>query len=343
MPMVAEVVLLYALPVTAAAAALTLARSALRHWWEQRAGRVYELPVAYGGAALRAGGAVLAVGAAFLTAAFPPLAGFVGPDGARDVVVAAAPAPPAPADVRPGQPPEPEEDDAPPRTLGHPAGGTLEELEDGTRVWLPPQYEYPNSAGLYFPLVVAHLDPADPDLFAGFAAQSLRGLADPVVVVLPARCGGGAVELPDAVGRLYRVLPGRTARAVLGVGQDASCVVRGQLERPSRYAAAIGVSGAYEPDGPQDPEGGPARSRSRPYDGDAYPDRAAPAPAARPQLLLAVPSGEESARSSALALRARMRGAPAEVRVLDNITPRRRLFALVAGYVTEKLDGPGRP
>ncbi|MFF3562021.1 hypothetical protein ACFYXS_18430 [Streptomyces sp. NPDC002574] len=337
-PMVAEVVLLYALPALAGAAALLLARSALRHWWEQRAGRVYELPVAYGGAALRAGGAVLALGAAFLTAAFPPLAG-LAPDGARDVVVAAAPAPPAPEDVRPGQPPEPEEDDAPPRTLGHPSGGTLEELEDGTRVWLPPQYDFPNSAGLYFPLVVAHLDPADPDLFAGFAAQSLRGLADPVVVVLPARCGGGAVELPDAVGRLYRVLPGRTARAVLGVGQDAACVVRGQLGHPSRYAAAIGVSGAYEPDGPQDLESGPARSPSRPYGGDAYPDRAA----ARPQLLLAVPSGEESARSSALALRDRMRGVPAEVRVLDNITPRRRLFALVAGYVTEKLDGPGRP
>ncbi|MFJ4849194.1 MULTISPECIES: hypothetical protein [unclassified Streptomyces] len=337
-PMVAEVVLLYAWPVLAGAAALLLARSALRHWWEQRAGRVYELPVAYGGAVLRAVGAVLAVGAAVLTASFPPLAGLTGHGGARDTVVAAAPAPPAPADARPGRPPEPEEDDAPPRTLGHPSGGTLEELEDGTRVWLPPQYDFPNSAGLYFPLVVAHLDPADPDLFAGFAAQSLRGLADPVVVVLPARCGGGAVELPDAVGRLYRVLPGRTARAVLGVGQDASCVVRRQLERPSRYAAAIGVSGAYEPDGPQDMDGSAARPGSRTSGAGTYQAGTAP----RPQLLLAVPSGEESARSSALALRERMRGMPAEVRVLDNITPRRRLFALVAGYVTEKLDGPGR-
>ncbi|MFF7211166.1 hypothetical protein ACFZAU_11615 [Streptomyces sp. NPDC008238] len=341
MPEVAEVVVLYALLTVAGAVAVVLARSALRHWWEQRAGRAYELPVERAGTLLRGAGSGLAAAVAItLGVCLAPGSGAPSLSPPRQVTAA------GPSPSRPSSPPRPrprpvpsDPVDAglvPPRTLGHPAGGTLQELSDGTRVWLPPQYDYPDSAGVYFPLVVAHIDPADPDLFAGFAAQSLRGVADPFVVVLPASCdagpGAGPASVPDAVARLYRVLPGRPARALLGADGDAACVVRQQLTDPRGFATAIGVSGGYE---------GIDRSGPPPYSyaGGGYAGRDMP----RPALLLAVPSGEEDARRSALALRGRVRGVSAEVRVLDGIGPRRRLFALVAGYATEKLDGPDRP
>ncbi|MGW3241946.1 hypothetical protein [Streptomyces sp. NPDC001070] len=338
MPEVAEVVVLYALLTAAGAVSVALARSALRHWWEQRAGRAYELPVERTGTVLRGAGSALAAAVAItLAVCMPSGAGDRSHSPPRPVTAAAPP--PARRPSPPPPPPVPSDPaDAgmePPRTLGHPAGGTLQELSDGTRVWLPPQYDYPGSDGLYFPLVVAHIDPADPDLFAGFAAQSLRGVADPFVVVLPAHCdtgpGAGPAGVPAAVARLYRVLPGRLARALLGVDGAAACVVRQQLADPEGYATAIGVSGGYDAF---------ERSGPPPYSSaDDYTGRGVP----RPALLLAVPSGEEDARRSAVALRERLRGASAEVRVLDGIAPRRRLFALVAGYATEKLDAPYRP
>ena len=335
MPEVAEVVVLYALLTVAGAAAVALARSALRHWWEQRAGRVYELPVERAGTVLRGAGSALAAAVAItLGVCLPSGPGAPSLSAHRPVTAAGPPSsPPRPRPV----PSDPADAGlVPPRTLGHPAGGTLHELSDGTRVWLPPQYDYPDSAGLYFPLVVAHIDPADPDLFAGFAAQSLRGLADPFVVVLPARCddGPGArpASVPAAVARLYRVLPGRPARALLGADGEADCVVRQQLTDPRGFATAIGVSGGYEEIDRSGPP--PYFSADGRYAGRDMP---------RPALLLAVPSGEENARRSALALRGRVRGVSAEVRVLDGIAPRRRLFALVAGYATEMLDSPDRP
>ncbi|MDX3357588.1 hypothetical protein PV703_30650, partial [Streptomyces sp. ME01-24h] len=60
MPEVAEVVVLYALLTAAGAVAVALARSALRHWWQQRAGRAYELPVRRAGTVLRGSGSALA-------------------------------------------------------------------------------------------------------------------------------------------------------------------------------------------------------------------------------------------------------------------------------------------
>nr|BAW27667.1 hypothetical protein [Streptomyces sp. SoC090715LN-17] len=333
-PEVAEVVVLYALLTAAGAVAVLLARSALRHWWEQRAGRVYELPVKRVGTLLRGAGSALAACVVILLADhLPPGTG--APPSSPPHSVTAAGSPPPRTSSPPPVPSDPADAGlVPPRTLGHPAGGTLQQLSDGTRVWLPPQYDYPDSAGVYFPLVVAHIDPADPDLFAGFAAQSLRGVADPFVVVLPARCDpdAGPAPVPAAVSRLYRVLPGRPARALLGVDEDAACVVRQQLADPRGFVSAIGVSGGYA---------GIDRSGPQPYPPDGRDTRGRDVP--RPALLLAVPSGQEAARRSAVALRARVRDVAAEVRLLDGIAPRRRLFALVAGYATEKLDGPYRP
>lgn len=331
------------------AVAVVLVRSALRSWWEQSAGLAYELPAAYGGTASKAAWAALSSAVA-LTAAITAgvTAGSAGDDPPVHIAAASsvppAPAPPAsveaeashkprarrsapahrhaaphrstgPSGRKPARPTPP---DGPARTIGHPEGGTLQVLADGTRVWLPPQYAYPQAADLVFPVVVVYARAADrdPDMFRGFLQQTQRRLADPFVVVLPARCG--AAPTPSLLARHYRLASGRSGHAVLGVADQADCAVREAFAHPARYGAAVGVSGMY---------------------GDAHDLIAASGPY-RPQVLLATVSGEEPERACAFRFRAALRGAPAEVRVMDRIWPRRRLFALVAGYFTEKLDGP---
>lgn len=308
--------------VLAAASAVLLGHRALRHWWAERAGRAYELPVDRTGTALRTG----AAGAAALLAAalaLPLLGGSSGQDGAGAGSAAPAPAPvvvPSP----PARTPEP----APPppevRTLGHPAGGTLDQLQDGTRVWLPPQYASPKAAGIGFPVVVAHLPAtAAPDLYGGFALAVKRGLADSFVLVLPTGCARDSARdlahdsaaVAEAA-RRYRVLVARTATGVIGVGADAPCVVREALATTGRYAAAAGISGLY-----------PSLT---------------PSPLPHPSLLLATTSGETAADAAALRLRADLHPHGDEVRVIDGVAAHRELFALVARYLTEKLDGPAR-
>ncbi|MFE2426995.1 hypothetical protein ACFXJ5_09615 [Streptomyces sp. NPDC059373] len=310
-------------------ATAVLARSALRHWWAERAGRPYELPVAYAGTVLRATGAAVAAGVAAGAICWGPgvgsgvgsgvsLGGGSGgaSGGARPAHIVAGPAPardPAPP-VRPRRNAAPDPDPGPPRTVAHPAGGALQRFADGTRVWLPPQYDYPSAAGLDFPYVVAYMAQDDaPGLLGAFDAHVRRGLADPFVVVLPARCGA---RVPDAVTDRYRLAPVRSARALLGLGDQAPCAVREALTHPDRYQAAAGVSGTY--------------------DDMALPRRSTT------DFLLATPSGEEAHADAALRLRDEM-GDLTEVRILDGITPRRRLLGLVAGYFTEKLDGPESP
>jgi hypothetical protein len=182
-------------------------------------------------------------------------------------------------------------------------------------VWLPPQYDYPSAARLAFPVVIAYASANDLDLFKGINEQVGRRLADPFVVVLPARCGAAPAQA--LLDRHYRLSAGRTARAVLGVDDQAPCAVREAYAHPDGYSAGVGVSGTY-----------------------ASNTVARPIRQPRPQILLATVSGQETERSSAFRLRDELRGAPAEVRVMDGVTPRRRLFAQVAGYFTEKLDGP---
>jgi hypothetical protein len=304
--------------VLGAVATAALARSALRHWWAERAGRPYELPVAYAGTVVRAAGA--AVAAAVVAVAICWGSGLGGgPGGAHPAHIAAEPAParaPAPP-VRPRRnpAPAPARDPGPPRTVAHPAGGTLQRYADGTRVWLPPQYGYPSAAGLDFPYVVAYMAQDDdaPALLGAFDTHVRSGLADPFVVVLPARCGA---EVPEAVTDRYRLAPVRSARALLGLGDQAPCAVREALAHPEHYQAAAGISGTY--------------------DDMALPRRSTT------DFLLATPSGEEEHAASALRLRDEMQDLT-EVRILDGITPRRRLLGLVAGYFTEKLDGPESP
>lgn len=314
-----------ALALLALAAAVTmaaLARSALRHWWAQRAGRPYELPVAYAGTVLRASGAALA-GAVLAVALWTTASGgsweAAGGAGAQP----AHSSPPRAAERAPSHPSHhphpvgPPADPAarPPRTIAHPADGTLQRYADGTRVWLPPQYRYPGAADLDFPVVVAYAAPTqDPaDLIDAFAAHTRRGLADPFVIVLPVHCG---TPVPAAVTARYRVAPARSARGLLGLGADAPCAVREALAHPDRYGATAAVSGTY--------------------------DRLTPPPADGTELLLATPSGEEAHAASALRLRDTL-GHPDGVRILDGAGPPGRLLALVAGYFTEILDGPNHP
>lgn len=300
--------------VLAGAAAVLLGHRALRHWWSERAGRAYELPEDRTGTALRAGAAGAAAVLAAVLAA--PLVGGSGSGSGTDPGAGAA----APALVVVPPPPARTPEPAPPppavRTLGHPAGGTVDRLQDGTRVWLPPQYASPKAAGIGFPVVVAHVpDTADPDLYSGFVLAAKRGLADTFVLVLPTGCTADSAAVAE-VARRYRVLAAPTATGVIGVGAGAPCAVREALATTGRYGAAAGISGLYPP--------------------------LSPSPLPHPSLLLATASGETAARAAALRLRDALHPHRDQVRVIDGVAAHRELFALVAGYLTEKLDGPAR-
>jgi hypothetical protein len=304
---VADAVLVLLL-LLAVGATATLALRAARHWHREQAGLAYELPVDRRGTLLRAGAsaaaALLATGLAvplLHTSAAPP---------ARSVAAQV----PRPAPSPPARTPEPAPPPAEVRTLGHPAGGILQVLGDGTRVWLPPRYDSPRAARVAYPVVLAHTAVNDPDLYAAFARQAARGRADYFLLVTPPSCGPDPSAVLAEVSRRYRTLAVRSARAVIGIGPQAPCAVRDALAHPTRYRAGVGISGTYPPLAP--PAG--------PY----------------PALLLAVDRGQAGARASALRLRAALHPAGDQVRLLDGVARRRDLLALVATYLTEKLDGP---
>ncbi|MCQ4044480.1 hypothetical protein NON19_21210, partial [Streptomyces rubrisoli] len=205
-------------------------------------------------------------------------------------------------------------------TVAHPAGGTLQELPDGTRVWLPAQYDRPGEPA--FPLVAAYL-PGDRDggrLYAALAGSVAHGLADPLIVVQARDCATDPSAALDAAARRYHAARGRAARAVIGLGDRAQCAVRAELAHPERYRAAAGVSGTY----------------------DAVPRVT---PGARPRLLLAAAVDEVRQRASGLRLRAALRRVGVRARFLDEVTrdpalggdAHRHLLALVSGYLTEEL------
>ena len=133
--------------------------------------------------------------------------------------------------------------------------------------------------------------------------------------MLPTGCAGDSAAVAE-VARRYRVLAAPTATGVIGIGAEAPCAVREALATTGRYGAAAGISGLYPP--------------------------LAPSPLPHPSLLLATATGETAARASALRLRDALHPHGDEVRVIDGIAAHRELFALVAGYLTEKLDGPAR-
>lgn len=335
----------------AAGATLRLTAGAVRHWRGQRAGRPYELPVDHRGTALRAAGAAAAavtasaLGAALLTSggpAHPPAVRAAAPVRPSPSVPPPPPRTPMPA------PPAPEV-----RTLGHPSGGTLQVLRDGTRVWLPPRYDSPRAADLAYPVVVAYgaadpspgtsggrpsgssADPsahpspnvsADPyaDMYAGFVQAADRHKADLFVLVTPPACppAGSGAAVPAEVGAHYRVLGEQSARGVLGAGPGAACALRDVLGgAPGRYGAAAGVSGTYP-----------------------RPSALAPAAGPHPPLLLVTAAGESGLRAGARRLRDALRygGRPGAVHTVGGVGTRRQEFAEVAAYFTEKLYGPSR-
>ncbi|MCZ4125090.1 hypothetical protein [Streptomyces sp. H39-S7] len=316
----ADAVLFTLLFLITAAAAVALVRCALRHWWSERCGRVYELSQDRLGTTLR----VAAAGAAVLAAValgVPLLSrdGDGGGNGATVPAVAAELRPSAPPRAPARAPAPPASWSAAPRTISRPSGGVLQELADGTRVWTPAQYSYPRSAKVSFPVVVAQVGAGDQQIYAGFAAQVQRGQADPFLVVLPRDCAAAGPDL-RAVAHHYRTLTSRSGRAILGVGDRAACAVREAFAHPDRYRAVAGVSGMYEDVGVPFPTG-----------------------RRRLALLLASGSGESAARESAQRFRTALRPRTGEVRVISGLSSRRELFARVAGYLTEKVDGPERP
>ncbi|HEY3478200.1 MAG TPA: hypothetical protein VGL02_04790 [Streptomyces sp.] len=307
-------VVLSVLLLAAAAAALLLAQRALRHWWVQRAGRPYELRVDHRGTVLWSAAAVVAAAVA-IALAVPLLSGPDPAPGPR-VVVAAAPVTPPPAPPRTPAPAPPAPIEL--RTVGHPSGGTLQELTGGVRVWLPPWYDSRNAAHLAYPVVVADVPAASADeVYEGFARQAKRGLADPFLVVMPRDCGQDTAAVLADVARKYRVLSTAGGRGVLGAGADASCAVHEAFAHPDRYGAAAGLSGSYP----------------------------APLPtpgAVRPALLLAYVAGAPGARTANRDLRDALHSRGDQVRVIDVSGRRGELYAQAAAYLTEKLDGPTR-
>ncbi len=336
------------------AVAVPLARSAAYRFSVERAGRPYELAEDYRAARLRATAsvAVLCTGAV-LAATLPGVRSGTVPQGAA---VAAPAPPPAHAAGRgtwtglrrqaPRRTPEPA-----PRTLALPAGGILRLLADGTRVWLPPQYTSPSGRHRTFPLVVAYLPVIAADreeLYPAFARYTAAGKADPFVVVEPRDCSADPAHAVAAAVRHYRVVRGRQARAVLGVGAAAPCAVRVALAHPGLFRAAVGISGRYASEG----YGGFGASGSGGYGASGSGGYGAGVDAGRaPRLrvLLVVGAGERGPRDSALRLRAALRHKGVRVRIVDGVTAgdglgggeRRHELALAAQYLTEQLAGPG--
>ncbi|SEG27725.1 hypothetical protein SAMN05216223_104156 [Actinacidiphila yanglinensis] len=313
----------------AAGASAVLALRALRHWYGERAGRVYELPVDHRGTLLRAGASSVAALVA-ATVAVPLLHDAAsGPVRTRAVAARKPGGRPSP----PARTPEP----APPppelRTLGRPGGGTLQELRDGTRVWLPRHYTTPAAADIAYPVVVVHdsspsastsVSPSaasaasfvDTALYSAFAGQAAHHLANSFLLVTPPACGTDSAAVLTEVAAHYRTLTGRAARGVIGIGTQAPCAVREALSHPGRYAAAAGISGSY-----------PSLTR----------------PTGRyPSLLLASTASEAGQRASGVRLRTSLRPTGDQVRLLDGVPRAQDLLAQVAAYLTEKLDGPAR-
>lgn len=319
-------IVLTVLLLAAAAATAVLAHRALRHWKNERAGRVYELPVDHRGTAARVGAAgAAAMVAATLAASLFHGAGGAAPGAAETAGLApAAAVPVATATAAPPPPPPRTPEPAPPapavHTVGHPAGGTLQQLSDGTRVWLPPLYDSARAATLAYPVVVARVSGDAKNVFEGFARAALKKRADLFVVAVPADCARDSAAVLDEVAHRYRTLTGPVASGLLGVGGQASCAVREALTSSGRFGAAAGTSGTYS--------------------------AITATPGMHPTVLLASVAGEERPRASALRLRAAVAagsggGRRDAVRVLDTL-PRRAVFTQVAAFMTEKLATPTR-
>ncbi len=329
----ASALLCTVLLVSSVAAAVMLARSAVGRWSAERSARVYELPVDYRPAALRALAAAAILATAIALVVELPAGPYEGEPAGAGAAAEPEPNPAPPAAGRPAAdahpaPPPPAPDQ--PRTLGRPAGGTLQEFPDGTRVWLPPQYDAPAAARRAFPLVVVCVPPGAPDaddVYPAFAPHTAPGFAQPFVLVLPRDCLVDPSAAVDAVAHRYRVLPDRSARAVLGIDTLASWALRDAFGHPERYQAAVGVSGTYD-----------TRYSA------ARPDQ-------QPHVLLATVLGEDQQRASAQRLQRTLRRNGARVRTLERVTvdprlgggPRRRALALAAGYLTHQLRSPGEP
>ncbi|WP_433890325.1 hypothetical protein [Streptomyces sp. CA-111067] len=373
----ADVVLSVSL-LLAAAAAVILALRAVRHWWSERAGQPYELPADHRGTMLWAAAAGVAAVVAVVLAV--PLLVGGGPAKPGRGTPAAAPPPvlaPAPAHTPQPAPPPPTV-----RTIGYPAGGTLQELRDGTRVWLPPHYDSARAAGLSYPVVIAHLpaDPAQAPAPAPSPGSTVPNAAAPHAAIpngtVPNRTSSSAPAAtssfaatsvttdPDLYdGFAIQAKRGLADPFVLVLprdcGQDSAAVLAEVATRyrtlTARSARAVIGVGTAAPCAVQEALAHPDRYRAAagvsgtypplpPSSGSAGSAASTTATSPRTSLLLASATGEVAPRAAALRLRTVLHARGDDgVRIIDGVRTRRELLALVSGYLTEKLDGPARP
>ncbi|WP_377270094.1 hypothetical protein [Peterkaempfera sp. SMS 1(5)a] len=264
--------ILVLLLVTAAVAAVRLARAAADHKRERRAAEAYGLAGdrrvtrLLGAGSAASGLLALALLVALGTGAADRLRFATGaPPAAAAAAVAGRPADPAPAT---------------PATafgiIGHPAGGQLLQgtvrATDGgqriVRVWLPPQYA--EDTQTRFPVVVlqtgtpgATADSEAPYVFDGFVGDVAQQRTVPFVVVAPQAPSGTAHPcdlltaapgaVPDdeavraAVAAEFRTLPaGPQGWETLGIGDAAPCAVAAALTRSDLYGAGAALSGRYD-------------------------------------------------------------------------------------------------
>ncbi|WP_371480753.1 hypothetical protein [Kitasatospora sp. NBC_00315] len=272
----------------ATAGGVWLARDALARWRDLRVAQTYELAADRRPMLVRAAGAALCgafVGVlAVLTvlgivggraAGPPPLEEARAAGGSRQaapppsesapVAVAPAAAAPAPTPVVTRF-----------ASIGHPAGGDLQEAEvagrDGhphkVRVWLPA--EYGKDPAARFPVIVLHgasprktADTEVPDVFDGVASAVQLGRSRAFIVVAPEGPSGTAHPcdllaaaplasadddaLRAAVSATFRTVPaGPAGWGALGVDGGAPCAAAVALARPDLYGAAAAVSGRYD-------------------------------------------------------------------------------------------------
>ncbi|MFC9325047.1 hypothetical protein [Kitasatospora sp. NPDC057015] len=363
--------LLVVLLLAAAACGAWLARDALARWRDLRSAQTYELTGEQRPVLLRAAGAVLCA-VCVVASAVPLVLGSLGGSGAgsglalEDTRTGTAPKPAAPPPGEAAAPAQAAPAPAPVVTrfesIGHPAGGDLQEASvagrDGhphkVRVWLPAEYaKDPNAR---FPVIVLHgatprktADTEVPDVFDGIASAVQTGRSRPFVVVVPEAPSGTErpcdlvaaapqavaddAALRTAVAAAFRTAPaGPAGWGVLGVEGGAPCAAAAGLSRPDLYGAAAAVSGRY--------------------DTAALARTGAEAPAAdAPRLLLAAAKADAPGLDGLRKLQAALKAgtgqaARADVRtseIVQDYTPaleRLRLVRVAVQYLAETLAKP---
>jgi enterochelin esterase-like enzyme len=152
--------------------------------------------------------------------------------------------------------------------------GKASHLTRQVYIYLPPQYFQPRYAKYRFPVIeLIHGQPGLPQDWINVVGiqETLnqmvkQGQAAPAVLVMPDANGGNSISLqclnqvrgpqdltylaqdvPDAVGRMLRVMPPGNAWGVAGYSEGGFCAANMALQYRYRYGYAASLSGYYAP------------------------------------------------------------------------------------------------